>query len=60
MKVVKNEDGTVTVSIPRTDEVYDAAAGVLTSAETLSKEDFEAAIHPPKAPKKSAADAGEG
>jgi hypothetical protein len=55
MKVVKNEkDGTVTVTIPRTDEVYEPADGGLYTAETLSKEDFEAALHPPKKAKAAA------
>lgn len=43
MKVVNNADGTVTVSIPKSDELYDPERGGLHVAETLSKDDFEAA-----------------
>ena len=48
MKVVHNDDGTVTVTIPKTDEVYEPATGDLHVAETLSAEDFAEAVRPPK------------
>lgn len=48
MKVTRNDDGTVTVSLPKTDEVYDPESGALLITETLSDDDFAAAIKKPK------------
>jgi hypothetical protein len=44
MKVTRNEDGTVTVSIPKADEVYDPVDGQLYIEETMGAEDFKSAV----------------
>jgi hypothetical protein len=44
MKFTKNDDGTVTVLIPKSDEVYDPETGALFVAETLTAEDFKAIV----------------
>lgn len=51
MKITKNEDGTVTVSVPQAPETYDPETGVLLVSETLSAAEFKAATAAP-APKK--------
>lgn len=44
MRVIKNDDGTVTVTIPKTDEQYDPASGGLIMSETLTAEDYATAL----------------
>lgn len=51
MKVTHNEDGTVTVRIPKSPEVYEATDGGLYIEETLDKEDFKDALKAKKADK---------
>lgn len=54
MKVTRNDDGTVTVRIPKADEVYDQSTGELYIEETLPSKEFTAALPkaaPPKKPK---------
>lgn len=51
MKITKNEDGTVTVSVPQAPEAYDPETGGLFVSETLSADEFKKAVGAP-APKK--------
>jgi len=44
MQITRNEDGTVTVRIAKSDEEYDPADGGLYVSETLSKADYEKAV----------------
>jgi hypothetical protein len=49
VKVTRNEDGTVTVLVKQAPEVYDPAEGALYVPETMSADEFKAAIAKPKA-----------
>lgn len=49
MKITKNHDGTVTVTIPKVAEDYDATTGALTVSETLSAEAYKDALKPDNA-----------
>lgn len=56
MKITKNEDGTVTVSVPQAPESYDPEIGALFVSETLTAAEFSKASSPSPAaaPKKRA------
>lgn len=43
MKIAKNEDGTVTVSVPQAPETYDAETGGLFVSETVTAAEFSKA-----------------
>lgn len=56
MKITKNEDGTVTVSVPQAPETYDPATGGLYVSETVTEAEFSkaaGAATPKKSTKKS-------
>lgn len=50
MQITRNEDGTVTVSVPQAPETYDPATGGLFVSETVSAAEFRKATA--AAPKK--------
>lgn len=51
MKITHNDDGTITVMVPKADEVYDAPSGELYIPFVTTKEDVRALLRKPEADK---------